>query len=396
MKLRSLAIRAGGLAALAAAASLAGCICHKCTQLNDPSCKDEQQLTTTVFLFGYNVTETGVLMHRVRQNDGLIAVKYDPSAGRLNLVDGCSVTGSYNYEGGERNDLKKELHSEDEAKAELPLSYVSFSGGFKQSQTLVIRYKQPGTWWGSKGNLTLDGPNCSSVTHVITGIAVGAYETHIGSESGAVLGASVASVGSTSGSSNESSDQQVSSGVFESCDGDGPTYPADGCQEPIMLYLSKVGDMGQNTESCNDQRYMTTGNGYTHNTTNHTFSITSTELSNVNGAEIQSNFTCQNTLLPEEDGALDIVVSFLQEHPGVKAHVSVAASLSFGGCFPDQHASAVQRKFSALVAERRVSIDNCTPPLQPPLMLPSVSDGVYVELTEGCVEGTAQQVCGGH
>ena len=373
-----------------AATALAIDGCHKCSKLNDPSCKDDRSLTQTVFLFGYNVTETDVLMHRVRSNSGLIPVAYTPSEGRLTIVNGCTVSGAYGYEGGGPKDFNLEMKSEDEAKGMLPLSWASFSAGFKQSQSLVIHYRQPGTFWAPEGGgFVLDGDGCKGATHVISGIAVGAYQTHIGSASGVVLGASAPGGVGGGASSNESSDQRVTAGAIDACDQASASSIPDQCAEPIMLTLTKIGDLHASTDSCNDSKYMSTGGGYSHNTSTNMFVITADELTIAKGDVQHGDFVCKAELDPQENKALDAMISFMDEHKGVKVHISVAAaSINLGtwvGCSQWQHKDAVAAKLGALIAERRVSIDSCVAP---------TTAGVYIELVSGCVEGASpNRIC---
>ena len=374
-----------GLAAAVGAALLAGCSgCHpsQC-KVNDPFCNDPNM--GSIWLFAYNATETSEILSKLRQSKGLIAVSYTvtPDGRRqLEIVEGCQVTGSYSWERAPTTDLKLTMHSEDEAKAMLPVSFGAFSAAFKTSSVVEIKYKSPGNFLASSDAVSVQG-DCSTATHIIHSIAVGAYETHVGSETAWNAGANgPGGVGSAGAASSDGSDQRVNAGSFDACEsGDTSLVGApEQCAQPLRIKLTEIKKLNQNVESCNDDAFMAQGHGYSFD--GKIFTVTSAQLGRVDSS-IRADFTCAEDVIDAEQSAIGEIMSFLDQNPSVKAHLSVrCAPLMFGGS-PSLHANAVREIVGKYISAGKLTIDACLP------MMGAFAgaSGVYVELSNGCKEG---------
>ena len=352
--------------------------------MNDPFCNDPNM--GSIWLFAYNATETTEILAKLRHAKGLIAVSYTvtPDGRRqLEIVDNCQVTGSYSWERSPTTDLKLVMHSEDEAKAMLPVSFGAFSAAFKTSSIVEIKYKSPGNFLASNDAVSVDG-DCSSATHIIQSIAVGAYETHVGSETAWNAGATgPGGIGNGGVSSGDGTDQRVNAGSFESCEsGDSSLAGApEQCAQPLRIKLTEIKKLNQNVATCNADAFMAQGHGYSFD--GKVFTLTSDQLARVDGS-IRADFTCGEEVSDAETTAIGEIMSFLDQNPSVKAHISVrCAPLMFGGS-PNLHANAVREIVAKYVAAGKLTIDACLP------MMGAFAgaSGVYMELTTGCKEGT--------
>jgi hypothetical protein len=378
---------AANAAALAVTAALmSGCAgCHKnqCP-VNDPFCNDPNM--GSIWLFAYNATETTEILAKLRQDKGLIAVSYTVTPdGRkqLEIVDNCQVTGTYSWERSPTTDLKLVMHSEDEAKAMLPVSFGAFSAAFKSSSVVEIKYKSPGNFLASNDPVSVNG-DCSQATHIIRSIAVGAYETHVGSETAWNAGATgPAGVGNVGAGSSDGSDQRVNAGSFGACESGDSTLAGapEQCAQPLRIKLTEIKKLAQNVESCNDDAFMAQGHGYAFD--GKVFTVTSAQLGRID-EDIRADFTCGEDLSDAETAAIGEIMSFLDQNPSVKAHISVrCAPLMFGGS-PSLHANGVRGLVGKYVSAGKITIDACLP------MMGAFAgaSGVYVELTNGCKEGS--------
>jgi hypothetical protein len=367
-----------------ATALLAGCPHKNQCPVSDPFCNDPNM--GSIWLFAYNATETTEILSKLRQSKGLIAVSYTVTPdGRkqLEIAENCQVTGSYSWERSPTTDLALVMHSEDEAKAMLPVSFAAFSAAFKTSSVVEIKYKSPGNFLASNDPVSVNG-DCGSATHIIHSIAVGAYETHVGSQTAWNAGATgPANAGNVGASSSDGSDQRVNAGSFGACEsGDSSLAGApEQCAQPLRIKLIEIKKLAQNVESCNDDAFMAQGHGYAFD--GKVFTVTSAQLGRID-ANVRADFTCGEDMSDAEETAIGEIMSFLDQNPSVKAHISVrCAPLMFGGS-PTLHANAVRELVGKYISAGKLTIDSCLP------MLGAFAgaSGVYVELTNGCKEGS--------
>ncbi len=341
----------------------------------------------SIWLFAYNAQETDDLLAKLRAQKGLIAVAYTVgSDGRkmLQIIEQCQVTGNYHYERTPTTDLSLAMHSEDEAKLMLPVSYGAFSAAFKQSSTVEIKYRSPGSFFASDDAVSISG-DCSQATHVIGSLSVGAYETHIASAQGVSANAGAAGQNLGGVNSSDSSEQKVSAGDFNACEsGDSSLAGApEQCAQPLRIKLREIKKLDQNVEACNDDAFMVQGHGYAFD--GKVFTIMSDQLGKLDSSA-RVHFACDESLIDAEADAVTEVMSFLDQNPSVKAHISVRCNTASMMAIPplltpspDLHANALRGLVGKYVSAGKVTIDSCYVP---------GSTGVFIELTAGCKEGS--------
>ena len=130
-----------------------------------------------------------------------VAVQY--SGCELQIVDGCKLSGKYVWQPTTLASDTVEITNADELFAKLPLGAVTLEGELERTGRLAVRTTVA-------GQLRLDGMNetniprngaCASVTHVVTGISVGAFKLLSGGSLGA--GAGVGFVGGKTSAPNQ-------------------------------------------------------------------------------------------------------------------------------------------------------------------------------------------------
>ena len=123
-----------------------------------------------------------------------VAVTY--SGCELRIVDACRLPGKYTWRRTTLASDTLEITSADELWAKLPLGAVGLEGELERSGRLAVRTPVSGqmTLAGASAPPPGDGA-CAGVTHVVSGIAVGAFGLVSGGASGAKVGGSVAGIG---------------------------------------------------------------------------------------------------------------------------------------------------------------------------------------------------------
>jgi hypothetical protein len=386
------ALRSFVLASLVVStAALAGC--PKRCKIDDPYCGSSKM--DQIWLFGFSGMETDQILAKVRNAKGLIAVSFTVTPDglqHLEILDHCEVSGQYRFDTYPMITDTLKMHSEDEAKALLPISWGAFSGAFKSSSVVEVAYKSPGAFEAPVADAVSISGDCATMTHVVYRIGVGAFETHVGEQTS--IGASAGPGGPGGGgmfSSNTGSDRRVQAGSFSTCDQGGggwagPSVP-DQCSQPISLRLIEKSKLKTNVEACNDDAFMAQGHGYSFD--GKVFTVMSDQLQPLD-SKIRVHFACDEQVSPAEEDAIAEIMSFLDQNPGVKAHISVrcntASMMAFPpviGPAPDLHANHIREIVAKYVSGGRLSIDGCYVP---------GATGVFVELTGGCKEGSAGQL----
>ena len=376
MPLRTLGRRLAP-ALLFAAPLLGGC--HNQCPVSDPYCHDPKVGAGDLWLFGYSASETDQILAKVRSDGGgLVGVTYalGPDGRQsLAILEGCQISGGYRFGNYPMIVDSLVMRSEDEARLKLPLTYATFSGAFKQSSVVEIKYQSPGAYEASGDAVSMSG-DCGGLTHVVARVQVGAFETHVGNSTS--VGASVTSAPGGNGglSSSDLSDRRVTAGSFAACS-DGP---ADQCEQPVSLRLREMKKVALNTESCVVSEYMSGGQGFAFD--GKVFTVMSDQLAELD-PEAKVHFACDAQVSDTERDALTKIAGFLDRNRTVKAHVSVrcsAASLmAFVTPSPDLHANQVRGLLASYVSAGKLTIDSCYVP---------GATGVYVELVSGCKEGS--------
>ncbi len=380
----------------------------------DVSLNGEKNLTNGVWLFGYDATQARNLVTRAKSNDGLIPVHLSMDAdgeAHLSLVGDCHVAGKYQYQTGTGIEDHITITSEDQAKAMLPYSFLSFAGEYKQSSHFEIHYRSPGDYVAPSGAFQLTGSGCSQTTHVITQLTVGAFKTTTGNQvsaggSGGVNGGPQVGGGTQSGNS-----QATSGGDIQSCGGGAapaqapgifgipgfapPVLPMGGapdqCSHPLKLTLAPVngvapqaGDKNATGSSvaCQDSGLMSaTSLGFHFDGS--VFTLQSDQLKSVD-PDVKHDFACVGAIAPAEAFAMDKIILFLKARPAVQAHVSVSCTpLFMGPNASDLHMNMLRAKFAAAGLTARVTFDQCATGMFNPI---PVGNGVHVELIAGCAD----------
>lgn len=141
-----------------------------------------------------------------RANKGLVAVRYQGC--EMEVLAGCSVTGTYAYEPLTRKDESVRIRSADELYAQLPVGAAGLEAKLERTGQLnvdmvIIGRKEADRFEFADDDL--DG-RCRDATHVITGLTVGAFSFYAGA--GAEVGAGV-KIGNIGGGASSSSEREV-------------------------------------------------------------------------------------------------------------------------------------------------------------------------------------------
>ncbi|MGZ3421378.1 MAG: hypothetical protein ACXVEF_30135 [Polyangiales bacterium] len=380
----------GSLLALAAAAAVSAC------RPKSPTSPEQvgKTMFTGVWLFGYDATESRQLTDRAKSNKGLIAVSLSPAADgttQLSVLEGCYVQGSYAYKEGSMSSGTIAIKNQDELKAQLPFTYAKFGAQLQQSSSLEIEYRSPGDYSTDSRNFQLSG-ECGGATHVVTYLTVGAFRQKSGaSQSGSFTGGGLMGPNATVGSSG-SNEQTQNGGNIETCGQSGGGFfgaaPNVDCSTPLRVTLVPIGGGAAApgggpapaaVAACADPGTIANQTmGFSFD--GRLFVIERSQLATLD-AQISAEFACTDQISPAENKALDGVVTYLQSHPAVRAHVSVACTPLLGPLLSparsDLHAQKIMGKFASAGLNGRVEIKDCG-------TLFPVGNGVYVALTSGC------------
>ncbi|MBL8717620.1 MAG: hypothetical protein JNL79_16660 [Myxococcales bacterium] len=345
-----------------------------------------QQMTVSVWLFGYDPIEARQLSDKARSGKGLIAVRLDQ--GKLDVLQDCFVPGTYTYRALSMTEQSLVLKSHDEAKATLPLTWGTFSGEFSQSSSLEIRYKSPGDYTADvPPNVQLAG-SCAGATHVVSYVTVGAFYTQSGAK--ANVGGSAALPGGgpgVSGGSGSEAQKATSGGNMEACNGGSGLFGGGlsvDCSTPLKITLRKIDAVAAAAgETCNDSAFVANQNEGFH-FDGKVFTIEADQLRLLD-EKIPGDFACTGQITPAELKAFGGVVRFLDKHKGVRAHVSVNCTplIPLGPMSSNLHLQAIMGHFASAGLSGRLTFSECTPGF--PTFLP-VGNGVAVELEGGCTD----------
>lgn len=170
---------------------------------------------------------------------GAVAVEYTGCA--MRLVPECQLPGAYAWQPTTASTDIIEIRSEAELFAKLPLGALSLSGELKQSGALYLYTTVVGQRM-LQGMTAPQVPNsyeCSRATHVVTGMATGAFVMSAGTES-SERGSAGAHGVEAGGAASRSARVVRYAGNPDACYADATAAPPPGCGSPIQVFLSPI------------------------------------------------------------------------------------------------------------------------------------------------------------
>src|SRR5688572_9326873 len=139
-----------------------------------------------------------------------------------------------------------EIKNEDELFAKLPLGAASLKGELQGSGSLTMQTTITGQYrLGVQPGAvpTIEG-NCNGATHIVGGLAIGAYQLNAGGTTKAAVQASVTVVGETGATSTASKSVIRRSGEATTCAASTEQYPDPSCSSPVQMFLLSVRQTG--------------------------------------------------------------------------------------------------------------------------------------------------------
>jgi hypothetical protein len=184
----------------------------------------------------------------VAMKEGVAIVSYGRDG--LRLLSGCRIDGNYGFIGINKKEQIIRLISEDEIKANLPLSgpsiAASLGGELAQGASLDIAMVMVGqrrTTWNDVTRADLKG-RCEGATHFVRGATIGAFAMTAGQRDRVRTAAELFGAG-LSASSNSSASLSNRDGALEECnkaDPDARDAPSQ-CGALIRLELLPINDV---------------------------------------------------------------------------------------------------------------------------------------------------------
>jgi hypothetical protein len=172
---------------------------------------------------------------------GITAVRYEGC--ELQVLRQCKAKAKYSYIPITPKQERVTMKDSDELYGSIPVYAAKFEAALQKSGQLNVAMTIVGMWESQRTKTTLadfEG-DCAEATHVISSVAVGAYEFFAGDE--AEAGASAAALGASAGARSASKREDLSrDGRSESCDNAkrGDATPPDGCGAILRLELSPL------------------------------------------------------------------------------------------------------------------------------------------------------------
>jgi hypothetical protein len=174
---------------------------------------------------------------------GAIAVEYTGCA--MRVLTQCRLGGRYAWLRTTPASETVEIDDEDQLWAKLPLGAVSLEGELKRTGKLTVRTHVA-------GQLRLEGASpadvpaqgeCARATHVLGGLAVGAYSMDGSGKVGGKAEATLAKLGA-GGSVDRSTGVLRSAGDARACGEDAGGAPHANCRSPIQAFLWRIPGRG--------------------------------------------------------------------------------------------------------------------------------------------------------
>lgn len=158
----------------------------------------------------------------------------------MRILDGCSVGGTYAYERTTLATDTIEIADQDELYAKLPLGAASLEGELARSGRLAVRTTVAGMLRLKDGAALANTSACSQATHLITGVAIGAFKLLSGGATNAGAGASVGFVGEGKVSARRSEETMREAGDPSACSAETTEGAPTNCRSPIQVFLAPV------------------------------------------------------------------------------------------------------------------------------------------------------------
>lgn len=171
--------------------------------------------------------------------EGAVAVEY--SGCELRIVDRCKVPGSYAWKRTTLSRDTTDIHDEDDLYTKLPLGAVTLSGQLKVSGSLHVETTVAGQLQliGKAAQDATTGAECTSATHLVTALSVGAFKLVSGGNVAGSAGVEVAGMGGA-GSAAQSKSVLRSAGDPARCEHTTKDSPDEACKSPIQIFLTPI------------------------------------------------------------------------------------------------------------------------------------------------------------
>ncbi len=174
-------------------------------------------------------------------NDGVVAVKYDCNT--IEIVRGCAIGGEYGFIGVQRKEDVLQLADADEIRANLPTFGAELSAEMQRGSALDVAYVTVGkrrTPLNAVARTQLGG-SCSSATHFVRGVYVGAFAMRRGT-AGKLRGAVEVLGFGLRGGTESSSERVARDGDSKACavPAIGREAPPENCGSLLRLELVAV------------------------------------------------------------------------------------------------------------------------------------------------------------
>jgi hypothetical protein len=169
---------------------------------------------------------------------GGVAVAY--TGCEMRLIEACPVGGAYSFQRTTMASDQVEIQSEDELFGKLPLGALRLEGDLKRSGRLAVKTTVVGQFLLAGGNPDPPptGP-CAGVTHVITGMSVGAFKLLAGGKVSASGGVGAGFLGAGSGAGREEV-TLTEAGDEKACAAAQGAEAPERCRSPLQLFLQKI------------------------------------------------------------------------------------------------------------------------------------------------------------
>lgn len=176
---------------------------------------------------------------QARLRAGGLAVEFTGCS--MRPITSCNVRGSYRWQRTTPASEAIEIRNEDELFTKLPLGALALEGELQRAGRLQVRTAVSGQYV-LEGSTAADVPDygdCSSATHLLVGVSMGAFKLHSGGslQAGGSLGAGAYQAGANT-SSSETLLREA--GDFESCKASTDEVPDMSCSSPIQAFLAPL------------------------------------------------------------------------------------------------------------------------------------------------------------
>ncbi|MGH7293328.1 MAG: tetratricopeptide repeat protein, partial [Polyangiaceae bacterium] len=161
----------------------------------------------------------------------------------MEVLPDCVAVGRYAYTGTERKGDRVLMRNADDVYANIPVHAAEFAGKVATDGALAVDMTIVGHFQSGRSHYWVDelGGDCHGVSHVVTGLTVGAFRFYSGAR--ATTGASV-SVGTLGGGGDSEASREtlLSDGDEAACvrSTGGDATPPEGCGALLRLELSPL------------------------------------------------------------------------------------------------------------------------------------------------------------